>query len=167
MLAGSHHSPSESSYVFRGGYSLCWELSSPWVFIEEDQRFSVLLCDRFAIKLRRKRVCHANDIPLLTGKQQRPFVLCAEDSPGVTKRCAQLCNIHPHPAGICHTCLWPEGQGLLILPDKSHLTELELQKHNTELFTASTGTKSPSFFFFRGHRKKPKLYNLKSLRIMV
>lgn len=42
-------------YIFREGYScLCWEPSSLWVFMHEDQRVSVLLPDRFANKLKKK-----------------------------------------------------------------------------------------------------------------
>lgn len=79
-------------YIFREGYSrLCWEPSSLWVFMHEDQKVSVLLPDRFANKLKRKRAHHMNDILPLTGKQWTPLVRGTEDSPDVT-RCAQLCN---------------------------------------------------------------------------
>lgn len=105
-MAGSHHSLSVQFYLQGGIQSLPGAQQSVGLY-RGRPKVSVLLCDRFAIKLRRKQVCHVNDIPPLTGEQQRPFVLGAEDSPGVTRRCAQLCNsnVHPHPAGICHSHL--------------------------------------------------------------
>jgi len=85
-------------HIFREGYTLLfWELSSLWVFMHEDRRFSVLLPGRFASKLRRKRAHHTNDVPPLTGKQWTPLVLGAEDSPDVTGRCAEQLK---HPAHI-------------------------------------------------------------------